>query len=133
MENPKSPFENYDVVFDEETTALLKIAENPELAPVKLGDNTKEREQDVVRFIRAKGIVKGTKKVPAYIIYDEYLKWTSIKGVKMSGFTRYFNTVFTPKRTGQYKFYELDPTPFNLPDNYSMWTDPFIVGKKDGK
>jgi hypothetical protein len=130
MEHPKSPFEDYNVVMDDETIALLKIAENPDLAPVKLGDNTTDKEQDVVRYIRAKGIVKGTKKVPLYIIYDNYLKWTSRKDIKIAGFSKYFNKVFKPKRTDRHKFYELDPAPFDLPADYSMWQDPFIVGKK---
>lgn len=130
MENPKSPFESYDVEMDAETMVLLKIAENPELAPVKPGENVTEVEQDVYRFIRSLGIVKGTKKVPIYIIYDAYAKWTSLKQVKQLTFSKNFKKVFPMKRTGAHRFCELDPAPFHLPDNYSMWTDPVILGKK---
>jgi hypothetical protein len=130
MENNKSPFEDYNVVMDEETLALIRIAQNPELAPINPGENISPMEQDVYKYIRAKGIVKGARKIPIYLIFDDYKKWTSLKGFKQKGFTTQFNKVFKAKRTGSVKFYELDPTPFNLPDNYSIWTDPVVVESK---
>jgi hypothetical protein len=129
MENTKSPFEDYNVVMDAETIALLKIAEDPSLAPITTTDNISMVEQDINKYIRTKQIIKGTKKVPLYLIYDDYKKWTGLK-VKQQTFTKHFNKVFKVKRTGSQKFYELDPTPFNLPDNYSIWTDPIVLENK---
>lgn len=130
MEEKKSPFDDFTVTIDEETLALMRIAQNPNLAPIKPDDNINQVEKDVHKFIRVNKIVKGNKKIPGYIVFDAYIKWTELKQVKPTSFSKYFNKVFKPKRTGAQKFYELDPAPFNLPENYSIWTDPVVLERK---
>lgn len=105
---------------------LLKIAENT--AKLNVADY---EANEVQTFVRFNNIKPGSKKIPGHIIYTHYRAWANDKKcITRNSFFMKFNKIIAPKRLGIGRVYELDPTPFGLPEDYSIYTDPVVVTKK---
>lgn len=70
--------------------------------------NTFKENKDVIKFIRKSGITSGSNKVPTYVIYYHFIKWTKKTWTKQWGKTEFFRTFrkyFELKRSGHQRYY----------------------------
>ncbi len=100
----------------DDVNELLKIVGNTNEVPAA----KKSRDPGVFRFVTDHKIVAGTDKVPQPIIYELY-KGATLEPTSYSKFFKEFKKYFPQKRSNSVRFYELDKTPFNLPEDYSIY------------
>jgi len=113
---------------DDEIKALLDALENPNTPDVPEERNPKVRE--IVLFTRAFNIRQGKSAIPQNLIYDSYVQW-SPNPMSIRTFAKVFSQFFKKKRTSKNFFYFLEPDSFNLPENYTCWTDPNFQSRRN--
>lgn len=110
-ENKNDLKEKLNLLPEEELIKLAKI-------DVEIEDNIGLNEAQ--RFIMAINIKSGNAKVPGAIIYERYLKWKKDQGGKniqnKNSFMKDMAKFFQSSRTRDYRYYLLNPEPFDLTD-----------------
>lgn len=99
---------------------LLKIVGSSSDIPV----TNKSKDPSVLVFITNNGIVQGTGKIPQDILYAKYVSVT-YEPLPEKVFLKQFRNYFKQKRTNSARYYELDPSPFNLPAGFSIYKKEF--------
>ncbi len=79
-------------------------------------------ESHIFNFIKDNDIKVGTCAVPMQYIYALYCEQfrPPIKGKR---FSMYFKLFFEKKFSADRCFYRLDPTPFKMPENWTLWKE----------
>lgn len=109
---------------------LIDIANSSD-EPVDFGEMT-----EALRFVEEFGIKEGDTRIPTFIIYKTYkdsltpARRRNIQHKTM--FMRDFAKLFKPKRTTNYRYYLLDPEPFDLSDEYYWETRKDVRRERDG-
>lgn len=73
-------------------------------------------------FIKENNIKEGETALPNRFIYALYCLQER-PGIKPRKFGNLFKTFFKHRKAGNYIYYRLDPTPFNIPAHYSFWRE----------
>lgn len=70
---------------------------------------------EAAKFVYQLGIKEGNEKISAELIYHHYRMWKGWESKKQSKpyFFRDFSKYFTPQRSGDTRFYYLNPKPFD--------------------
>lgn len=77
---------------------------------------------NVKMFIEENHIKIGTFAVPNKYVYATYCEQNR-PPMSRRRMMAYFNTFFKRVNSGAKFFYRLDPTPFNIPEGYTIWKD----------
>ncbi len=79
-------------------------------------------ESHIFNFIKDNDIKEGTATVPMRFIYALYCEQhrPPIKGKR---FSMYFRLFFKKHFSADKSFYRLDPTPFGMPEGYTIWKE----------
>lgn len=79
-------------------------------------------ESHIYNFIKDNDIKEGKSTVPPRYIYALYCEQNR-PAIKAKTFSMYFKAFFKKHFTADKTFYRLDPKPFNMPENYSIWKE----------
>ncbi len=79
-------------------------------------------QSHIQNFINDNEIKEGTSTVPVKYVYALYCDQLR-PPIARRRFTMYFKTFFKRHNTASKHFYRLDPSPFNMPENYSIWKE----------
>jgi hypothetical protein len=87
-------------------------------------------EKTVLTYIRSFGVKEGKNSVPTGRIWDHFVEVNPKSSISRQVFFRYFNTYFTPRRTGGVVFYYIDAEAVGLDSGYTVYTDLKFFRKK---
>lgn len=79
-------------------------------------------ESHIFNFIKDNDVKEGSAALPVRFIYALYCEQNR-PGIKRRRFSMYFKLFFRKRITGAKTYYRLDPTPFNIPQNYTIWKE----------
>ena len=97
---------------------LMEIAKNP------IKDDEFKKLPPAKRFVSSAGIIQGTDKVPAALIYDRYLNWCEsykLRPVSLRTFFQEFKLYFDKVKYGNGFAYIMSCKGFNMsPEHLAM-------------
>jgi len=103
--------EDDDLISTEDIFKFLEKMEGKKEVIPKISTQKSKENKDVLKFIQKNGIIPGNYRVPTYVIYYQYMKWTRTTWYSFWGKEEFFRTFkkhFKQVRTGKQRYYLLN-------------------------